>query len=191
LKYLRLFESPDGLHYNNQTLEWGDVGTYAFGYYDFDMMVSSETDNHPSMNYKYNKNNIDRTRLTYPGRIWTKEKVITFWKYPPPNKLRQLFNDLEKEFEKDNVDIDYDFWNNYKIQVDKGVLQFYGNDQELNRFDEYVSPKEYVGSHDVPEEEFNKEHELSPLKKNKKIKPYSKNRPLKFKQYLLRSESIT
>lgn len=63
------------------------------------------------------KNNLstERSELKYPGRLWFRKKIISFWKYPDKTLLPKLLNLLSSEF-KNLYGVNIDF-SDYKIDV--------------------------------------------------------------------------
>lgn len=43
----------------------------------------------------------DRDDLIYPGRVWLDKHVISFWVYPPKNKLKNVLAALQKKLKED------------------------------------------------------------------------------------------
>ena len=89
-------ESPDSIYVGDGERRkhlWdynGAPPSFAFGYDGRDMKISEEGGIHGAIG--------GRADLDYPGRIWTRVKVISFWVYPPINKLKEVLKDLERTF---------------------------------------------------------------------------------------------
>ena len=96
---LFITESPDQVSVGNefenpkQLFRWSDGGeAFAFGYFKGKMVISQEGGKHSDTIAH------DRDRMKFPGRIWTRKKVISFWVYPNISQLKKLLKDLEKTF---------------------------------------------------------------------------------------------
>jgi len=97
--FLFLTESPDnvivGSEYGTQKelFRWSTGGdAFAFGFKGGKCIISEEGNTHSDTYVG------DRGRFDFPGRIWTRKKVISFWSYPPISKLKQLLKLMEKTF---------------------------------------------------------------------------------------------
>ncbi len=101
----RLFENPDTCcrsgRYDTYSecedsyeyaLKYYDDDSHAFGYYSDMMVFGPEGVFHPVLAVG------GRQDFKYAGRIWIKQKLISFWDYPPPNKILQTLKDLEEAF---------------------------------------------------------------------------------------------
>jgi hypothetical protein len=104
----------------------------------------------------------DREDLVYPGRIWTKSKIISFWRFPETfDVFKKIVNDLEGKL---GITI---FNNNFRVEIPK-------NNKNVSVYDDWygelINVEDYLGGHgDMMR---NKEHEISPLlKKGKKGPP--------------------
>lgn len=113
-----LKENPDGVKYDKRELAWGRDAA-PFGMYKNKMLVGHEGNIHRDM--RSDDEWLSRDELKYPGRIWYVDKVITFWEFPPKNKMKSFISKLEKAFKEKNSKPSK-IWNNgYKIEVvDKG-----------------------------------------------------------------------
>lgn len=92
---------------------------------------------------------LTRHTIDYSGRLWMDKKLISFWKYPRPNELKKILQAISKEIEKvyGNV-IDL---LDYKIEVDT--------------MENFIPVSEFIGSSDASQEEIDKDHVLSPIRK--------------------------
>jgi len=131
-------ESPDNVEIKGKNLEYTDRDARAFGYKKEKMLISKFGDTHYSMGLF----------LKYSGRIWKKNKVISFWEYPSVSKFKKVIQDLEK-ITKLNI------WNDPKWQLDveksKAVMGT------------LIPLKSYIGSGEVKRTK----HADSPLIKGK------------------------
>jgi hypothetical protein len=104
---------------------------------------------------------IERHEWNFPGRIWPTKKLISFWTYPNQKTFKKIINVLSKRL---NLDIWNDKW---KVEVivekkskkieKRGDLKNYaegiwGQKYGINYKISHVSPKDYIGSKDVPKE---------------------------------------
>jgi hypothetical protein len=160
--YPQLNESPDWVSYFNndddfKKLNWESKGAYAFGYYKNKMYVSPESKGHGSMGSEEDRQHImfDRTLFEFPGRIWTIEKLMSFWKYPNKEQFKKLIEDLS---EVTKIDFSDPEW---QIEI-----------LDKNGKSKNVPLSEYGGSKDVSREELIRQHVVSPLLKPKKEVPY-------------------
>ena len=102
---LFIVESPDivtvGPEFGErkQLFTWGNGGdAYPFGYFKGKMVIGQEGRMH-SQTIGH-----DRDRMKFPGRIWTRKKVISFWVYPNLSQLKKVIKDIETTF--NNVPLD-------------------------------------------------------------------------------------
>jgi hypothetical protein len=90
----KLFESPDKININNNIITWNDnPSNIGFGYYDGKFYICSETHG------KKLGISCGRELSEYPGRLFTKYNVITFWKYPDPKKFKEIIKNLENKLD--------------------------------------------------------------------------------------------
>lgn len=103
----------------------------------------------------------DNTR-SYPGRLWLKPKILTFWVFPNVTLFKSIINNIEKQLE---IDIFNNGWRMEILKVDgkldvmkvdksKNPRDYYYGDEDAS--DEYeveaIPIDDYNGSEDVPEE---------------------------------------
>jgi len=121
-------ENTDVAYNKGKKLTWNSLDARAFGYIP---KISTEkmfvTNKYVKAHYEIPglypdiipaSLKITRRDFKYPGRIWLKGKIITFWIYPKKNMLKKIITDLEKElFEKNKEKIN--IWNDsqFKIEV--------------------------------------------------------------------------
>lgn len=160
-KYNLVKESPDNLTYNDNiySIDKDDnipffVVTNTNHTKVEDTYIGENRSYHSELEIRPEMSRYDRT---YPGRLWMKPKVITFWVYPNV----ELFLDIVKHLEKKlNIKM---FNNNWKIEVltiddeihtteyDPYEYDYYN--KELPRGEIKVVPiEDYVGSENLPEE---------------------------------------
>lgn len=152
----KIYESPDTLNYKGEFLDFDVDGAYPFGYEDGKLIVGKEHSTHDEMPRKKEpEDERVRSYYDYSGRIFTDQKVLTFWTFPDnANHLRQICRDLEKTL---NLKIlDQRIW---KIEVSKKELV--NGKRKLIRkiipIDSYNAPGEWS------EEEKAVQHIMSPL----------------------------
>ena len=208
----KIFESPDGIEADNLYDITGetDLGFYnrqaiPFGYYGGKMRVGKRDETHGDIpkRYKDIPDHIGRFDFKYGGRAWPLQKVISFWNYPSPKEFQKVLKDIQEENSKKYGESAYiDFKDpNWSIEViskklfpgAKDVAQEWDNAEEgkLIPFDEYT------GSEDQSIENQAKAHVASPMNKLKRPDQSAyfkernkKERPLAWKQALVKSESL-
>ena len=94
-----LKESPDQIwvgpdHDKVVAMYWSTGTNHPFGYKGNRMRVGGHSMTHYDIG--------GRESLKYAGRIWTDRKIISFWEYPPLNKLKKVLKDIEQEFDREN-----------------------------------------------------------------------------------------
>ena len=206
----RLFESPDDIIYKGKALHYQDEDAYVFGINpddEFEMgLLRSST--HLSIIFK-NGHDYNRRQHIYPGRIWLKRKLISFWTYPRKSEIKHVIKMLEDAF-LEIYNIDIDIWNDpqFKIEISTEKIDYKGKNLtsypsaegawHFNVDKKIIYLKDYVYSINASEEELNKEHIISPMnKKHRNIpersgsKRYSSLKPLELRQLELTSESLT
>jgi hypothetical protein len=129
---------------------------------------------------------LDRETFFNDGRIWIKQKVISFWKYPPVSEFKKVILDLEDEF-KSKYNMDVNIWNDpdYLLEI------------KLPNFKYTLIPlRQYVGSENPSPEEF-QQHVQSPMLKKKVEVPqgvgskrYGEKKPLSYRQAMQVDEII-
>jgi len=213
-----LFESPDIIQADNlekvtqkPTLDWNDLGTYAFGYFKNKMLIADKNEPHYSVELSYNIENdpdapsMSRSDMKATGRIWMNEKLISFWKYPQnKNLLFKILKDIQVEFhdrfpdERQPLFFDDDWF--IEIISDKlpnNKINKFESDWAQSLNSAIIPINDYKGSDDQSIEAMKKGHIESPMNKlkPKNISDYiksgiAKRKPLKWKQALLKSESL-
>lgn len=160
-------ENPDMVYdiERKKTYKWTDRDAYAFGYLKGKIYVSDWAKKHSEIddNYKELRHAYEREDFKFAGRIWIKGKVMSFWKYPSPNKIESIFNDLKKEMKIKNKK-DIGNFKDWKIEI------------KVKR-DEIVVPIEQfknLGSNKIKQrssKEAGQAHVISPVAKGKIAKP--------------------
>lgn len=105
--------------------------------------------------------NIERPDQMYPGRLWTEDKIISFWKYPSKEDMSKLLKMINEELYKIyGFFVDFE---NFKIEVN------YDGSSEPRNWDktDLIPLKDYNGSQNASSEEMSKMH-LMPSDEKKK-----------------------
>jgi hypothetical protein len=120
-----ILENPDRV---TNSIWWRSSDSRTFGYIGNKFFISKTATNHPDFAvHLLNKKEINssdlpemgstgevsRSSFKYPGRLWTLEKIISFWVFPNKNDFDKLIEDLKKN----GINID-DSW---KIDTDSGM----------------------------------------------------------------------
>lgn len=207
IKNFKLFENPNIIFYNNEEIKWIQQLTICFSYYNGIMVTGRRLTHQQLYSHFILNNNVETDydiyhdefgRGDYSGRIFLKDKIVTFWEFPKNKEhLKEIIKDIEKEEE-------IKIWNNgYKIEIindkyeDKFLKNKWGTKEpKEEKYLQYIPLENYKGIKinynigiDVP-------HITSPFKKKKKfIKGFGSlsskgKQPLKWKQAKLKSEKI-
>ena len=210
----KLFEDPDyvkdprgeetkdenGNVVNWDVIDWNEYGTHAFGYLNGKFAIGRPGRMHRDIMVPGVGAGNERKSFRFPGRIWTEQKVISFWNYPNKQQFEKFAADLKKAT---GIDIMND--PNYKVEIIKnphphpkkhaaGEWTPYWSGKNPDKWVagplvpsvvDFVHPKEYGGSLDQPDQD--KQHVISPLLKKSKDVPqgYGSKHPKapeKFKQ---------
>jgi len=183
LKKYKLFETPDEIYaldpvydYYKSIAKWNDPDAFAFGILDGKMFLGNPAETHVEytlrlkLRKEVNTDGNSRLNHVYPGRIWIKKKLISFWKYPKSRKeMNKIIHMIEVAF-KTQFGVIVDIWNDdeYKIEVnespeksvtDSGDNDFYG---AWNTYKEderkLISLKDFRTSYDVSNDLMSKAH---------------------------------
>lgn len=112
--------------------------------------------------------NLEREDFDYPGRFWVESKIISFWKYPPKEKLNELLSKLNQQLK-----LLYNFTTNfyeYRIEIIKNTenIDTTDIDNRVNWGENDLIPiKDYINSKDNSLEDMRKMH-LMPSDEKKK-----------------------
>jgi len=179
-----LTENPEWVTINYDKFSFGDSEARAFAWYKGKLYVGeNSTDWHYSLvprdvkkkkadkDYDY----ISRKKLEYPGRLWLKEKIMSFWKYPPESKWKKLMKELGSH-SNINTNLLSKSWR-VEIVPNKNGKPIKVRDTDWNdRVSVLIPTLKYGGSDERTAKELALIHVLSPQdirKKNKKV--YQKN----------------
>jgi len=104
-KFSLITENPDAIQSWRSTepvrIRWSRPSNIAFGYFNdsssnFEGKFLAEKGvKHSQLRYDRDRTVNHRSYLDYPGRVFTDEKIITFWIYPEPKKLKEIIAELE------------------------------------------------------------------------------------------------
>lgn len=114
---LSMNESPDAISIKSSfgyIVDWTDPDARPFGMYDGVMYVSKRNETHEEMGrdlaneLDLNVSRLNRKDFQYAGRLWWRSKVISFWEYPPRNKLKKVIDLINRAMKEqgDRVMID-------------------------------------------------------------------------------------
>jgi len=159
-----LKEDPDTIHLPTKNVNYRDKQTVPFAVLiNGDIISGHYGEGHMQLTDRIG---IDYSDMVLKGRIWTKVKIVNFWKYPEQSKLKKIIKDVEKQT---NLKV----WNNkYKIEVnadDDGHIDLKKivgkNTYALPEHSVFIPLEDYSGS---PKMEFDPTlHLASPMLKKK------------------------
>ena len=158
-------ETPSLRYESDEIVNYESKDARAFGYYNDEFLMGDNADVWHWHLVKKADSDIeipDRDMLTYPGRLWIKRKTLSFWKFPPPEDIPKLGEDIYKESGLNIFDGDW------QIEI---FTDDYGRPTgDWGSKEAYVPVEKYMGSAEIPEELANKgEHVKSPLLKKQKV----------------------
>lgn len=117
-----LLENPDQIDIPKEHLflKYSDKDALPFGYFKNKMIIGKFHMTHQFVDIE-NKKKYYRNEMLYPGRLWKKHKIISFWVFPPISKIKKIITDINNELLQINVDTlnkNYDFKinNNWMIE---------------------------------------------------------------------------
>jgi len=96
IKSFKLFESPDSITLEDgiTTRFYRSEGARPFGIIDGIMMVHSESLAH------WTAFQLERFNMKFPGRLFTNEKIITFWEFPTQEEMPGILRDIENVYNR-------------------------------------------------------------------------------------------
>lgn len=94
-------ENPDMI--DGLNLVWREQGTHAFGVYNKKLYLSPPQGKHYEMN-----DSLMRKDYKFAGRLWSKQKALSFWTYPTKIQLKKIIKDINKQAKE----------NSYGFQID-------------------------------------------------------------------------
>ena len=120
-------ENPDTCYWDyDDILNYNSEGARPFGTYKGKVIIGKENNTHFDMgNYTFS-----RYDLINSGRMWTLEKIISFWDLDQKTTLEIIIKQLNRTIVED--DLDFEINKEWKIEV----FNRYDNSEELyNLFD--------------------------------------------------------
>ena len=194
----KLNESPDNIYFNGENLlpMSKDARPFCFRKDKDSALVGVYSEFHHEMFKRYDIKIMD---CEYPGRIWLDRKVISFWVYPPKNKIKHYITLLEKRLlEK--------IWDNgYVIEIridEEGEMydkemsdKYFVTDKIRSLETKIIQLEDYRGSEDQSLEEYEwhlmraDDQRRKSRKKTDFFGSKADKRPLKWKQAILKSEN--
>lgn len=198
----KLYENPNYIYYKHKNGDkgffWDETNNIVFSYYktihnDLKFYYADNDNTHQRLYNIADRNNeikdddayIHNGRGKFSGRLFVNAKFISFWDFPKnQQELKFIANDI-----KENTGIDI-YEQKYKIEVVKNESQI--EDRWYNGETYFIPVEEYKSSKKRTEEELKQSHVKSPIEKQNKDEEYfkyQKDKPLKWKQALLKSEN--
>lgn len=104
---------------------WGDDRARPFGYRNNKMYIGEHGQTHANMRDEKGVKLGGRNKLKFAGRIWPAKKLISFWEYPPRNKLKSVINDINKALQSAPEELDIRPYekisNDWEIDIPQGL----------------------------------------------------------------------
>jgi len=173
-------ESPDDVMGNAFYLRFHHSDARAFGWqrngdHEGDALVGEENGKTHGSIIDHDGHRVgSRSNLHYAGRLWTSQKIISFWDYPKASDLPKMIKQLNKELKQYNEKIDINTWG-VDVVADskgkwakkiKGDVNFKNDRWNIWDTTTVIIPlKKFAGSEKRTAEEMGKSHLLSPLLK--------------------------
>lgn len=160
-----LNEHPDTIKVGGKRIIYIEEDTVAFGYYNGKLLTGRIHGlfTAPDVNGELKRiGGNARDEMEYTGRLFLDSKVISFWKYPTPLKLKSIIKDLENKLK---IKIYNNDWKIEVIPSRDGIVKtsLYNASPEWNNT--ILIPVEKFESSYNPEPV---QHTLSPLDSRKK-----------------------
>lgn len=89
----------------------------------------------------------------YPGRLFMKPKVITFWVYPSVEELKTIIRIIEKKLKRQLVGKGWSI-EVYPEGMENAGQQEYSNNYDRDQKSEMIPIEKFVGSRNSPEKEY-------------------------------------
>lgn len=166
MKYLRRFENfylitenPDSVFLHvGKSLDVSDGRPFAFDNSSDKVYIGNKGNYHGN-----DEGTSGLDDVSFPGRFWIDDKIISFWVYPKEEDFKKYIDRLEKQLHSDRIISKGEkiFNNGWQIEViiKNGEKQVWDERYSMymsnnNTGEEVLIPiEEYVGSEDVPEEQ--------------------------------------
>jgi len=191
IKSFKLYESPDSVSKDilgditDYRLSWSDDDMISFGYYEGEMVTSYGGIHEDAIERYTGDWGFGRKDMTFAGRLWVEEQVISFWEYP--DDYKELIDCLEDIEEKEDclAGTDWDEWNIEVIMSgDEQIINKYKywGDSEIDGDQRYIDDSviikvaDYKGSGKRSKEELETPHLMSPEEKEAFWKNHGKPR---------------
>ena len=170
----KIYESPEEISLPNLTYNWKgeainhnekkspwleDRDAYPFFIIDGNLVIGKRSDVHGMPAAE------ERSSGYYPGRIWLKRKLMSFWEYPDRDTFLEIMRKLEDHF---SINI---------LADSKWMVEIIESNSENNPWrsvsndiikTQLIPCREYARSSKRVESELSRRHTLSPLLKQKK-----------------------
>ncbi len=175
----KIFENPNAVLHNGNVVEWNTDNCIAFARFGKDERLYTTNATHFDLDYDLKHQGVDVSfnnkfagRSKDSGRLFVELKIITFWQFP---KNKEDFLQLIVEL-KDITDIEID--NTWSVEVlkhdDKNINSpdlGWGDWNPSEKTVEYIPIADYQGGYRRPQQELKIMHVVSPLLKQKNVKP--------------------
>lgn len=116
----KIEESPDNFKISkNKKLHPFDEDAYSFGYFEGHLYITDYGETHGKIMSGDSSDDLETNRydLEYPGRMWIKSKVISFWNYPKSNaEMRRIANDISYRYNESN-DKRINIWDEFRVDI--------------------------------------------------------------------------
>jgi len=176
---LKLNENPDTIYDPDSRYQKlataGSRGSHAFGVFKNKIYVSRQYEYHGDINGNYrdkpkydNKIPMSRGDFKNPGRIWTVEKIISFYMYPDTlSELKKIVKGIETEL---NIKIAGAKW---RLEINNEKPHSYEKSSSIIPIDNYKKKSKDADNKHI-------DHAVSPMNKKKKVVPSNmgSNKPI-------------
>jgi len=176
---------------------YNDLDSRSFGYHKEKSKIGRNKIGEIWVGGERETHKPNRLHFKYPGRIWFKRGIISFWEYPPPDKLENIINEIIEKIKEVNDpiknSITHDFLDNLIIEIIKNSTpdpfdaDWDKNDNDEEAVDiswegivetEYIRVKDYKYLTNIIQpnkDALFQDHRKSPMDPSKKKKEISKN----------------
>ena len=108
----KLNENPDVLEAGKFHAGAYDYDAYSFGWYQNELWANYKETH---WDLEPNDNRVSRENFAFPGRLWAKRKLMSFWIYPSQAQLKKLVKELNKKSKELNWKWKID--NSWQVEV--------------------------------------------------------------------------
>jgi hypothetical protein len=185
-------ENPDEIRMGGERIFFDSKDAYPFGFINNEVCyIGDERDSHLEIELAYmpdshrdknhdpsNIKSFKREDWNYPGRLWAKDKIMSFWQYPKKNELKKYIDLINREVKrlKFSWKIDFNTWSIEIVEDKEGKYlddfvtgDCEWDDWEVSRkgYQNVIIPlKNYIGSYKRTSKELGRAHiAAGPLKK--------------------------